>query len=83
MQGQYMAPRCMNLCLSFVTHAVQPSRTWTVLKPHVPALLQSCIFPLACFDDEDATLWRDDPQEYIRKACQAVADWSRFSSLCA
>lgn len=23
---------------------------------------------MLCFDDEDAELWADDPQEYIRKA---------------
>jgi hypothetical protein len=22
---------------------------------------------MLCFDDEDAELWEDDPQEYIRK----------------
>lgn len=28
---------------------------------------RSVVFPLLCFDDEDAELWEDDPQEYIRK----------------
>ena len=67
MQGQWLAPRVINLCLSYVTHAISPARTWKVVQPHVPALLQACVFPLACFDDDDATLWHDDPQEYIRK----------------
>ena len=30
------------------------------------------VFPLCCFGDEDDELWRDDPQEYIRKARAAA-----------
>lgn len=66
-QGQWLSPRVLHFCLSYVTHAIAPARTWAVLKPHVPALLQSCVFPLACFDDADAAQWQDDPHEYIRK----------------
>lgn len=32
-----------------------------------PPLCCSVVFPMLCFDDEDAELWADDPQEYIRK----------------
>jgi hypothetical protein len=35
--------------------------------PAPPSLPPSVVFPLLCFDDEDAELWQDDPQEYIRK----------------
>ncbi|KAK9813831.1 hypothetical protein WJX73_000701 [Symbiochloris irregularis] len=66
-QGEWLAARVLNFCIMYLTQAIAPKHTWAVLKPHIPALLQSCVFPLACFDDEDAALWQDDPQEYIRK----------------
>lgn len=33
---------------------------------------------MLCFDDEDAELWADDPQEYIRKVgsvCYIFTSW--------
>ena len=35
--------------------------------PPLACALCSVVFPMLCFDDEDAELWEDDPQEYIRK----------------
>ncbi len=58
----------MNLALQSVTEAVALSSTWKLLRPAMPELLTKVVFPALCFDDEDAALWRDDPQEYIRKA---------------
>ena len=67
-QGHYVAPRVMNLALQSVTEAIALSSTWKLLRPAMPELLTKVVFPALCFDDEDAALWRDDPQEYIRKA---------------
>ena len=50
-----------------MAYAVTPTHTWKRLKEHIPNLLRLCIFPLCCFDQEDAELWADDPHEYIRK----------------
>ena len=50
-----------------MSHAVGVSSSWKLIKPHMATLVSSCVFPLMCFDDEDAELWEDDPQEYIRK----------------
>ena len=77
MQGEWLASRVLNFCLSYLTQAVRPHSTWVVLKPHIPALLQTCVFPLACFDDDDAALWQDDPQEYIRKVMGPACPGSR------
>jgi hypothetical protein len=62
-------PRVVNLALQYLTTAVGLSYTWKTLKPHTNSLLSSVVFPLCCFNDEDEELWRDDPQEYIRKVC--------------
>ena len=50
---------------------MQQAKTWKLLQPHVPALMERVLFPLMCFDDVDAELWEDDPQEYIRKVSQS------------
>jgi hypothetical protein len=36
-------------------------------------MLHNVAFPIMCFSDEDATLFDEDPHEYIRKvaACRA------------
>jgi hypothetical protein len=31
------------------------------------ALILQVVLPQLCFDDEDAELWEDDPQEFVRK----------------
>lgn len=66
-QGHYVSPRVMNLALQSITDAVALSSTWKLLRPAMAELLTKLVFPALCFDDEDAMLWRDDPQEYIRK----------------
>ena len=67
MQGEWLSPRVLNLSLQYLTHGLTLSATWKQMKPHINALLTRCVLPLMCFNDEDDELWREDPQEYIRK----------------
>lgn len=76
-QGTYMTPRVINLALQYVTTAIGLSYTWKALKPHMQSLCTSVVFPLCCFNDEDEELWRDDPQEYIRKVSGAFKKSSK------
>ncbi len=62
-----MTPRVINIALQSLTTAIGLSSTWKPLKAHIGSLLNSVVFPLCCFNDEDEELWHDDPQEYIRK----------------
>jgi hypothetical protein len=32
-----------------------------------PVVLAQIVLPLLCFDEEDALLWEEDPQEFVRK----------------
>lgn len=57
----------VNLTLQYLTVGIRQARTWKLLQPHVPELMQRVLFPLMCFGDEDQELWDDDPLEYIRK----------------
>ena len=78
MQGQYLTPRVINLAMQYLTHAVALSSTWKALRPHAGSLLAGVVFPLCCFSDEDDELWRDDPQEYIRKVRVGTPDPHQF-----
>jgi hypothetical protein len=39
------------------------------MSEHWDAILENVAFPLMCFSEEDAELWAEDPQEYVRKVC--------------
>ena len=67
LQGEWLSPRVINLSLQYLTHGLTLSATWKHMKQHINALLTRCVLPLMCFNDEDDELWREDPQEYIRK----------------
>mmetsp|Transcript_2416 Transcript_2416/g.16258 ORF Transcript_2416/g.16258 Transcript_2416/m.16258 type:complete len:1039 (-) Transcript_2416:1522-4638(-) len=73
-QGQYMTSRVVNLAVQFVGHAVQIPAMHKLVKGQVNDILLHVIFPLLCFNDEDATLWAEDPQEYVRKGYDIIED---------
>lgn len=68
--GRYVSPRCTNLLLQYVTHAIGVKATYVGTAAHWDQILHNVAFPLMCFNDADAQLWREDPQEYIRKVLQ-------------
>ena len=73
LQGDWLSPRVLNLSLQYLTHGLTLSATWKHMKQHINALLTRCVLPLMCFNDEDDELWREDPQEYIRKVHSFLA----------
>lgn len=50
----------------FFLRSIKPAATWSLLKPHVQALLESFVFPLICLSEEEIELYTDDPQEFAR-----------------
>lgn len=71
--GAYLSPRVVSLALQYVGRAVEIKESYALLKPHVDAML-TVVFPLTCFNDDDAELWDEDPQEYVRKGYDVVED---------
>lgn len=37
------------------------------MRPHLDKLLAGIVIPILRFTEKDLQLWKDDPQEYIRK----------------
>ena len=38
-------------------------------------LLFTIVFPLLCFSERDASLWDEDPTEYVRKEFDVIEDF--------
>ena len=65
--GEWVSPRVIQLILTYLTQSVNHAKTWECLKGEVfGTMLKELLFPLMCFTEEDAELWEDDPEEYIR-----------------
>jgi len=74
-RGQFCTERVTHLCLVFVESAVQMGSTYTLLKPHVPTLLQEVVFPLLCISDSDVELFESDPLDFVRKQNDPMEDF--------
>lgn len=72
--GGWLAPRCTNLALQFVSAAVEEKEPYRALKPHIDGLLLHVVLPLLAFNDADAELWADDPAEFVRKGYDILED---------
>jgi hypothetical protein len=66
----WLPDRVVNLALQYVTTAVGKSSTYKALKPQLDVIMFEIVFPLLCFNQEDAELWRDDPHDYVRKGAR-------------
>eukprot|EP00041_Stephanoeca_diplocostata_P015599 m.298645 g.298645 ORF g.298645 m.298645 type:complete len:1040 (-) comp20094_c0_seq2:338-3457(-) len=65
--GAYMSPRVVTEILRYIENALEPSQTWKMLKPLVPEIISDILLPLMSFNESDALLWDEDPQEFVRK----------------
>jgi len=62
-----MSPRVVSLALAFLEAAVGVAAMWAELRPAADAVVDTVVFPLLCFSDEDAATLEEDPLEYVRQ----------------
>jgi len=43
-------------------------KSYELLVSQFEYLLSELLFPHACYGEEDIILWKEDPQEYLRKS---------------
>jgi hypothetical protein len=72
--GGYLPDRVVNYALQLLEYAVPKPAPYKVLAPALPELLLRVVFPLLCFNEDDAALWEGDPHEYIRKGYDIIED---------
>ena len=44
------------------------------MKPHMETLMFNVVFQIVCFNQVDAELWEEDPQEYIRRGNDIIEE---------
>ena len=66
-QGGFITDEVHRHCLSFIGTAVEVSKTYKVLKPHLSYLLGDVVLPSLCVSEDEVATFTDDPVEYIRK----------------
>eukprot|EP00850_Spirogloea_muscicola_P016520 SM000134S26963 [mRNA] locus=s134:343998:351525:+ [translate_table: standard] len=73
-EGGHRPERAINLALQYLTTSISKTPQYQLLKPQLNVVLFEICFPLMCFSDSDAVLWRDDPHEYVRKGYDIIED---------
>jgi importin-7 len=73
-RGEYLAERVANYVLHYVCAAVGNPKLWKLLKPHSQDIVKHALLPLLAFNQDDAELWTEDPQEYVRKGYDVIED---------
>ncbi|CAA7396144.1 unnamed protein product [Spirodela intermedia] len=72
--GGYLPDRVINLILQYLSSSLSRNSMYQLLLPQLDILLFDIIFPLMCFNDNDQTLWDEDPHEYVRKGYDIIED---------
>jgi len=63
----FVGSKALNFAIKFVSACTKLPEAMVKLKPFVENLLYETIIPIMLITHRDATLYRDDPIEYIRK----------------
>jgi len=71
---QFVSPQPLSLALHYIDSSLEFKQTCDVVNAHLDVLMYEIIFPMMCFSEADAELWKDNPQEYIRKLYDPMGD---------
>ena len=74
--GGVLPGRVHTYCLNYIEEACKYKATYVyVLKPRLESLFNEVIYPPLCFSKADAELWEEDPNEFVRRSFDFVADF--------
>ncbi|EGC38931.1 hypothetical protein DICPUDRAFT_75469 [Dictyostelium purpureum] len=62
--------------IEYFTTSVIYGTTYVVMKTFLNDLIQKILFPILCFNEKDAELWEDDPQEFLRSQFESAATFA-------
>ena len=68
--GKFVTDEVHRSCMTFLVSSVEMSPTYKALKPHMQFILFQVVFPTLGLKPSELEMFRDDPQEFIRKVCQ-------------
>merc|ERR1712137_14872 len=78
--GAYIPPRVIYYNFSFLSKAILISNLYKMMLPQIPQLLETVVFPVLYFGEEDEEIWNEDPEEYIRREHDILRDDCRPQS---
>lgn len=64
---EFVGSKTLNFAIKFVSHSTKIKSTMEKLKPFIENLLYETIIPIMLITHKDASLYSDEPIEYIRK----------------
>ena len=74
-RGRWVSRRVRQLAFAYVDSAVEVAGLYKLLKPHLEFVLFDCALPTLCATPADLRRFRDDPQEYVRRAHDPMEDF--------
>jgi hypothetical protein len=80
---QHLYTHVQSECLQFIDEGVGYKKLWEVLQQNMMPLFYHVILPAMWFNQHDASLWEEDPVEYInRLVCMYALCLSLSLSAC-
>ena len=74
-KGNYVPIRVLTMSIYFIDNSIQSPIAYQVIEPQIESFFPEVIFPLLCFNQDDAELWINDPHEYIKVAFDISFDF--------
>ncbi|KAJ3159832.1 hypothetical protein HDU86_001484 [Geranomyces michiganensis] len=65
--GAWMSGRVKQHIADYLRACIKPKITWSIIKPHLDAIVLHFIFPLVCISQQEQELWEEDPLEFVRR----------------
>lgn len=56
--------RVLQLCLSYCSIALEPSKTYKIIRPHLQFLVDDVVLKCLSFTKKDQEYWHDEPEAY-------------------
>jgi hypothetical protein len=56
--------RVLQLCLNYVATALEPAKTYKILRPHLKFLVADVVLKVLAFTPADQALWNDEPETF-------------------
>lgn len=78
--GVYLPDQVICDAFRFISASIQHSSTWPIITPYGSTLVRDVLFPMVCFNQKDYQIWTEDPQEYIRREYDLLAEYRSVKS---
>jgi hypothetical protein len=72
--GKYITNEVHIMCMNYLTSCIEMSPPYKAIKHHLDFIIFQVIFPTLAMSEEELSLFKNDPQEFIRKVHDPFED---------